>query len=89
MDFQDLYNVAKSELERITEVEKSDFRLEQAVFDEKNETWEVVISYLVENNNRTVNPLTAIKGQAPFERVFKKVIIDNKEKVKGFFIYEH
>lgn len=89
MGFQDLYNVAKSELERITEVEKSDFRLEQAVFDEKNETWEVVISYLVENNNRTVNPLTAIKDQAPFERVFKKVIIDNKEKVKGFFIYEH
>ena len=89
MNFKELYTLAKAELDNITEVEKSDFRLEQASFNETNETWEVVISYLVENNNQTVNPLTRIKGMAPFERVFKKVIIDSNQGVKGFYIYEH
>lgn len=88
MEFQDLYDLAKSKLESITEVEKSDFRLEQAVFDEVKEVWEVVISYLVENNNRAVNPINAIKGLPPFERVYKKVIIDSQENVKGFYMFK-
>ena len=75
-------------MESITEVEKSDFRLEQAVFDEVKEVWEVVISYLVENNNRAVNPINAIKGLPPFERVYKKVIIDSQENVKGFYMFK-
>ena len=87
MEFQDLYDLAKSKLESITEVEKSDFRLEQAVFDEVKEVWEVVISYLVENN-RADNPINAIKGLPPFERVYKKVIIDSQENVKGFYMFK-
>ncbi len=89
MNFQELYTLAKSELDSITKVEKSDIRLEQVSFNETDETWEVIISYLVENNNQTVNPLTALKGVPPFERIFKKVLIDSKKGVKGFFIYEH
>ncbi|MCP9757571.1 hypothetical protein EGI26_20610 [Lacihabitans sp. CCS-44] len=90
MNFKELYATSKESVESVLTSEPLDFRLEQATKSKDDETWEVVVSYLVNNLNKpAASPLTAAFGTTnlPYERVFKLIKIRNKD-VSEFLIYE-
>ncbi len=86
MELKQLYHTAKNELETIVPEEKSDFRLEQAEYNEKEGIWEIVVSFLVENENKKLHPISML-SDFPYERLYKKVKIDEKNQVLGFYIF--
>lgn len=92
MKLRELFNIVEEELETIY-INTQDIRLEQAEFNEKENLWEVVVSYLVENKNKIdkslgINPTLTISAVLPFERIYKLVKIDNDKNIKGFYIFE-
>lgn len=70
---------------------KPDLRLEEAKFNEEEGVWDIIISYLLKNENITekteVSPLNIAFGQRKFERIYKKVKIDTQGKFIGLFMY--
>lgn len=88
MQFKDLYQIAKKELGDIPNLVNSDFRLEQ-VQQQNNDKggWEIVVSYLVKNDNKEQNPLSSLIE--PFERIYKRVKINNHGKVEAFFMHNN
>lgn len=91
MNFKEIYNIAKSQLEGISDVEKPDFRLEQAEYKKKDKVWEVVVSYLVDRNYVEKKNLSSIFETAynnSFERVYKTVKINENNEVLGFYMYQ-
>lgn len=89
MNFNEIYKIAKGQLIGICDVEKPDFRLEQAEYKKKDKLWEIVVSYLVDKNSEGKIPLSAaITGYNPYERVYKKVKINDDKEVLGFYIYQ-
>lgn len=88
MTFRELYQIAKEALEQLSPLEDADFRLEQAEYSSRNEVWEVIVSYLVENVNKPVTPLGVLGSGYKFQRIYKRVSINDKKEVIGFYIYE-
>lgn len=68
-----------------------DLRLEEAKFNEEEGVWDLVISYLLKNenilDNAELSPLNIALGQRKFERIYKKVKIDKEGKLMGLFMY--
>jgi uncharacterized protein YozE (UPF0346 family) len=89
MNLKELYQISKKELDEIIENKNPDFRLEQAEFDKTDKTWDIVVSYLEENNNKRFNVLTPLVSDLPFERIFKKMKIKEDKEVLGFYIYDN
>ena len=87
MDLKELYSIAKNTLKEVIYSDNPDFRLEQAEYDNENGIWEIVVSFLVENSNKSTNPLFAINQNLPYERVYKTFKINQEKKVVGFYIY--
>ena len=87
MNLKELYQISKKALDEIIENKNPDFRLEQAEFDKVDKTWEIVVSYLEENNNKRFNVLSPLVTDLPFERIFKKMKIKEDKEVLGFYIY--
>ena len=88
MTYKELLDTAKSHLDELITVGEPDFRLEQAVFDRKENLWEIVVSYLVDDPTR--RSLFAIKLEVPqhYSRIYKKLKIDDSTKeVVGFYMY--
>lgn len=88
MTFKELFLIAKNSLGQLSQLEQSDFRLEQAEFNKKEQIWEIVVSYLVENINKPESPLGALSGGYKYHRVYKQVKIDNQKNVIGFYMFE-
>ncbi|WP_100613400.1 hypothetical protein [Confluentibacter citreus] len=88
MNLKELYQIAKTELSGLSSLDNSDFRLEQAEYKKEEEIWEIVVSYLVENTNKSISPLGALTSGFNYHRIYKKVKIDNDKSVIGFYIYE-
>lgn len=86
MEFKELFNIAREQLTDLFEVDDPDFRLEQAEFNQKEKMWEVVVSFLAKKSPKS--PLEALGQILPFERIYKKVKINDKKEVTGFFIYD-
>lgn len=89
MNLKELYAIAKEELSDMSPLENSDFRLEQAEFKGSEGVWEVVVSYLVENTNKPTKPFAALAPEFPYLRMYKKLKINDKNKVVGFYIYNN
>lgn len=89
MNLKELLDIVRSELRDLSSLEKPDFRLEQAQFNQEEKNWEVVVSYLVENTNPKSVPLATLKGVFEYHRVYKEIKIDENKKVVGFYIFEH
>mgnify|MGYP000954075754 CR=1 FL=1 len=87
MNIKELYTIAKRELGELSPLEDSDFRLEQAVYNENEKVWEIVVSYLVENTNRPTKSLMALTTEFPYHRIYKKVKINDAKEIVGFFIF--
>ncbi len=89
MDIKEIYQIAKNLLESFTNRECLDFRLEQAEFNKDDKIWEIVVSYLVENINKASNTFSVLGiKEFPFERIYKKVKINENKEVLGFYIFE-
>ncbi|MGJ3234968.1 hypothetical protein [Marivirga sp.] len=90
MNFKELYKIAKESLEELSPLDEADFRLEQAEYNDHDETWDIVVSYLVENINKPDSPLGALSTgfKYQYHRVYKKVKIDKNKNVKGFYMFE-
>lgn len=88
MNLKDLLHNATTQLRDLSPLDKPDFRLEQGVYKKDDKVWEIVISYLVENNNKPINPFLPSAPQPPYQRVFKKVIMDENGQVAEFLMYD-
>ena len=87
MTLKDLLQLAKNQLRELSSLENPDFRLEQAVFKEEENQWDIVVSYLVENTNKKVSPFSSITSEFQYLRIYKKMLIGPNSEVIGFFIY--
>ena len=87
MILKELLEIAKDQLKDMSTLEDPDFRLEQAVYDKDDETWDIVISYLVENTNKRSAPLVVITSEFQYHRIYKKVSIDKDRNIFGFYIF--
>ena len=89
MNLKELYAIAKQELGELSPLENADFRLEQAEYNEEEKTWEIVVSYLVENVNKPIKTFSPLltTTEYPFHRIYKKVRINDRSEVIGFYIY--
>lgn len=88
MELKDLYNIARNKLSDIVPVEDSDFRLEQAEYNKKDNFWEIVVSYLVEKTNKPMKSLANLTGvEFKYDRIYKTLKINQSGEVDGFCIY--
>jgi hypothetical protein len=83
MELKELYQIAKAQLSETVNTENPDFRLEQAEYNEEQKEWEIVVSYLVKNNEGNI-PSSFV---SPFNRLYKRVRLNDKKEVLGFYIY--
>ncbi len=88
MKLKDLLHNATTQLRDLSPLDQPDFRLEQAVHRKEEKVWEIVISYLVENNNKPVSVVPTFAPQLPFQRVYKKVMMDESGQVAEFLMYD-
>ena len=88
MNINELYTIAKEALAGIMEIQEPDFRLEQAEFIKKDKVWDIVVSYLVKNKNISKISLATFTQEPPFDRVYKKVKLDENKQILGFYIFE-
>ncbi|MFC3415766.1 hypothetical protein [Algoriphagus hitonicola] len=83
----------KKQFSELINIQKSDFRLEQIEYKKTEKIWEVVVSYLVENKNISYPSDLAITNLAirlsnlPYERVYKRLIIDENKEVLGIYMF--
>jgi hypothetical protein len=89
LDLKELYRIAKQELAALTSLKDADFRLEQADFNRDEEVWEVVVSYLVESKNETPPILGSIVKTPELRRIYKKIKINKKNEIIGFYIFNN
>ncbi len=89
LQLKDLYKISQNNINGIVPKEFNDFRLEQAEFDPHNEEWNVVVSFLLENSNKSVNALAPIFTSLQYERVYKKLKLDSVGNLLGFYIYNN
>ncbi len=90
MKLKELYKIARSELADIVPVDDSDFRLEQAEYNKKENFWEIVVSYLVEKTNKPMKSLANLTGtEFKYDRIYKTVKINDSGEVDGFYIYNN
>jgi hypothetical protein len=89
MKLKELLDIAKENLSDLSTLSNPDFRLEQAVLKKDKKTWEIVISYLVENTNKRANTLSALTSEFQFHRIYKKVEINENKEVVGFYIFNN
>ena len=86
--FKELLTIAVSHLNSLTDVPTSDFRLEQAEFSEKENMWEIVVSYLVPNINKRTTPL-GFSSEFPFYRIYKRLKINDEKEVVGMYMFNN
>lgn len=85
MDLQKILQVVKSDLSDLSTLENPDFRIEQAKLNQAGDNYEVIISFLVERKD----DLGILSGiSSPYERVYKRIDLDQNLNLSGFYIYE-
>ncbi len=89
MNLKELYSIAQKELAVLSHLENPDFRLEQAEYNEVDKTWDIVVSFLVENTNKPVKPFATLSVDFPFHRMYKKVKINEKKELVGVYIFNN
>ena len=88
MTLKDLLNIAIEHLGPLTTVTNPDFRLEQVEYNKKEKTWDIVVSYLVENTNKR-SGLPAIISEFQFYRIYKRIKIDELNEVIGLYFFNN
>jgi len=87
LKFKDLLKIAQDELKDLTTLPNPDFRLEQAEFNETENEWDIVVSFLINNSNQSLNAISFPGFEN--QRVFKRLKINAQREVIGFYIFEN
>lgn len=87
LKFKDLIKIAQNELKDLTTLPNPDFRLEQAEFRDTENEWEIVVSFLIDNSNQSLNAINLPEFNN--QRVYKRLKINAQREVKGFYIFEN
>ncbi|MBU3663529.1 MAG: hypothetical protein FGM41_10075 [Bacteroidetes bacterium] len=85
--FKELLETATLELKDLTTVQNPDFRLEQAEYNEMKKEWEIVVSFLVKDNNKRLNPIGLSLSEFEFQRIYKKLKINSSNEIMGLFLF--
>jgi hypothetical protein len=88
MTLKELFDIAKVQLQDLTDLHTPDFRLEQAELLKEEDVWEIVVSYLVKDINKNTLPSAALTSEHHFHRIFKKIRIDKNKHIVGFYMYD-
>jgi hypothetical protein len=88
MTLKDLLGIVKSQLKDLTTVHNPDFRLEQAEYKKDEGVWDIVVSYLVENTNKRLNPITSLTSEFQYHRMYKRLKVNDNKEIVGFYIYD-
>ena len=85
---KELFNIALDYLRDEIALDFLDPRFERAEFKVENFSWEIIISFLVENKFRTTysNNNNGLK-RPKYDRIYKRIRIDNNDEVLGFYIH--
>lgn len=83
VSIKEVYQVAKEELSHLIELENSDYRLEQIEFNKNEQVWDVVVSYLIPNKNKSALLIQSL----PYERLYKKLKINENLEVTGMYMF--
>lgn len=86
LSLKEVFEAAKKQFAELINIQESDFRLEQLEFKKEEKIWDVVVSYLVENKNRSVSASLSFTT-LPFERVYKRLKIDQNKDVVGIYMF--
>ena len=86
LSLKEVFEAAKKQFAELINIQESDFRLEELEYKKQDKSWNVIVSYLVENKNRSTFP-PAILSALPFERVYKRLKIDENKGVVGIFMF--
>lgn len=92
MTLAELLNVAKQQMHDLSNLTNPDFRLEQAEYNKSDKSWDIVVSYLVDNTNKRLNPLTTtptLTTEFQYHRIYKKVKIDDNKHIAGFYMFNN
>jgi len=84
LTLKEVFEAAKKQFAELINIEESDFRLEQVEFKKDEGIWDVVVSYLLDNKNKGISP---VLNFLPFERVFKRLKINDQKEVVGIYIF--
>jgi hypothetical protein len=93
ISLKEVFEAAKKQFAELINIQESDFRLEQLEYKKTEKLWEVVVSYLVENKNVRTNfelktsTLTSLLSTLPYERVYKRLKIDENKEVIGIYMF--
>lgn len=83
---KEVFEASKKALSELVSLPEPDFRLEQVEFKKDEKLCDVVISFLVENKNRAAWA-TPLLTSLPFERVYKRLKIDENKEVVGIYMF--
>ncbi|WP_100628322.1 hypothetical protein [Algoriphagus formosus] len=86
LSLKEVFNAAKKQFAELINIQESDFRLEQLEYKKDEKTWDVVVSYLQENKNRGAST-GSILSFLPYERIYKRLKIDENKEVVGIFMF--
>ncbi len=88
LTLKQLLDIAKFHLFELAAPENPDFRLEQAEYNKIEGTWEIIVSYLVNNSNKR-SGLAAVLNEFNYFRIYKKLKINDIGEVIGFYLYNN
>ncbi len=86
ISLKEVFEAAKKQFAELINIQESDFRLEQLEYKKDEKTWDVVVSYLQENKNRGASAVS-ILSFLPYERIYKRLKIDENKEVVGIFMF--
>ena len=84
LTLKEVFEAAKKVLSELISIDQPDFRLEQLEYNHEKKEWEVVVSYLMDNKNKGMSP---IFNFLPFERVYKRLKINDEKEVVGIYMF--
>ena len=90
LSFGDLKRIAESIINEFTDLESPDLRLEEVEYNDKEEIWEIVVSFLVKSKDPHVLSFIAFKNELEYNltRLYKKIKIDNDSNIIGVYIHD-
>jgi hypothetical protein len=91
LSFEKLIEISKNVAKKLTNVPEFDLRLEQAEYDKKNQVWDIVVSFLYEESEKSnIASFLGVETDNTLQltRIYKKLKISDSEEVLGYYFYD-
>ncbi len=91
LSFEKLIEISKDVAKKLTNVTEFDLRLEQAEYNKETKVWDIVVSFLYEENEGSnIASFLEIDTTVTthLTRIYKKFKISDSEEVLGYYFYD-